>query len=304
MSNIDNAAVSTHLGKQSRYESTYNPSLLVRELRENNRKHLNINSDNLPFVGYDLWNAYEVSALNKHGVPLTAVAKIIYSASSQYIVESKSLKLYLNSLNMTQYDSDLAQVIYGSIEVTIENDLTTLLGTPVTVTLFDAGLKQNTSQLSISDSQEFHTLEQMHSLRSIVCTQYSESPDILQGNKHGSSITTQKYHSTLLKSNCRVTGQPDWGDVYITYRGNYTIDTGSLLKYIVSFRDECHFHEEICETIYKRLYDKFSPEELTVVCLYVRRGGIDINPIRSSKTGNIYSTFTDSNLRFTKSPRQ
>ena len=235
---LDNSNISKHLGQTSKYKSKYDPELLVREPRSSNRQHLGVVDSNLPFTGYDTWNAYEVSCLNANGVPITGFAKITYPCSNAYIVESKSLKLYLNSFNMTYFTSNVRSDIYRR-----------------------------------------------------------------QGY-NDQSVTEQKYHSSLLKSNCRVTSQPDWGDVYIYYKGSHSINPSSLLKYIVSFRDECHFHEEICETIYKRISDKFAPHELTVTCLYVRRGGIDINPIRSSKENNIYKVFTDPNVLFKKTARQ
>ena len=116
MSNLDNSNVSKHLGKTSSYVSQYDPSLLVREPRSSNRKHLNIDDDKLPFIGCDVWNAYEVSALNKNGLPLTAFGKITYPASSKYIVESKSLKLYLNSFNMTVFDCVSPNEVFREIE--------------------------------------------------------------------------------------------------------------------------------------------------------------------------------------------
>ena len=119
-----------------------------------------------------------------------------------------------------------------------------------------------------------------------------------------SEIEEVYYHSALLKSNCRVTSQPDWGDVYIHMVGKKTVDPISLLQYIVSFRDECHFHEEICETIYKRLWDLVKPDDLVVRCLYARRGGIDINPERASDEGLLHHNLSDQTVPHIKTPKQ
>ena len=132
---------------------------------------------------------------------------------------------------------------------------------------------------------------------------YSETPSLLTAIESTVS-TVQRFHSALLKSNCRVTSQPDWGDVYIHYKGKYAINPTSLLQYIVSFRDECHFHEEICETIYMRLFERFKPEELLVSCLYVRRGGIDINPTRASNYSLLDKSLINEMKYFTKTVRQ
>ena len=133
---------------------------------------------------------------------------------------------------------------------------------------------------------------------------YSETPSLLKVEKEVKKAEVQRYRSSLLKSNCKVTSQPDWGDVYIYLKSNKLVDKNSLLRYIVSFRDECHFHEEICEAIYKRLYDFYKPEELLVFCFYVRRGGIDINPIRASHINLIDIDLIDPGLPFVRTGRQ
>ncbi|NBP00991.1 MAG: NADPH-dependent 7-cyano-7-deazaguanine reductase QueF [Proteobacteria bacterium] len=239
---LDNSNISKHLGKVTGYKSTYDPSLLVREPRINNRKHLGITDEDVPFGGFDIWNAYEVSCLTNEGMPIAAIAKIVYPCKNKYIVESKSIKLYMNSFNMQKFKGSIVSIL-TELQDTIARDLSKLL-------------------------------------------------------------ETQRFHSALLKSNCRVTSQPDWGDVYIHYKGKYEINPTSLLQYIVSFRDECHFHEEICETIYMRLLQKFYPEELVVSCLYVRRGGIDINPTRASNYSLLDKALIDETKYFTKTARQ
>lgn len=273
---LDNSNITVHLGQTSQYKSTYDDSLLVKEPRSNNRQHLDIEEGSLPFVGGDVWNAYEISGLTDSGVPVTGFAKIFYSCDSPYIVESKSIKLYFNSFNMTRLGPTSEDVIQA-IEYMSSRDLSKLLGTDVRVRVHPAD-RLSDNRLYFS---KYKTLETSLDLSDLTCTVYNETPDLLERNEemHASPVV-RKYHSSLLKSNCRVTSQPDWGDVYIHMKSRSTVNEASLLKYIISFRDECHFHEEICETVYKRLYDIFSPEELMVTCLYVRRGGIDINPVR------------------------
>jgi len=291
---LDNTQVSKHLGQRSEYKTEYDRRLLVREPRQSNRTHLDISDNNPPFVGYDVWNAYEVSGLTTKGVPVTGYAKIRYPCTNEYIVESKSLKLYFNSFNMSQL-GETADKVRSAIESFASRDLSKLLETNVQVTVFPCSTYQSVLELpryrGCLDEHYFKkyvTLEDVVDTSEVDCDKYTEDPDLLEIESvdpgEDGFGTMQLYHSSLLKSNCRVTGQPDWGDVYILMKSHALVDTTSLLKYIVSFRDECHFHEEICETMYKRLSDAFTPTDLCVSCLYVRRGGIDINPVRASRT--------------------
>lgn len=291
---LDNSNISVHLGKTSHYKSTYDKTLLVREPRQNNRTYLSIQDDDLPFVGFDTWNAYECSFLLNNGCPITGVAKIVYPASSKYIVESKSIKLYFNSYNMQRLGSSIKQCIDEFTKRT-SADLSELLETGVTVGFIPPHLYDLTEVSShmMYNKDKFITIENSineKELYSINFDTYTETPDLLN-SVHNAYIDVAKpvyYHSALLKSNCRVTSQPDWGDVYIYMNSNFDIDRVALLKYIVSFRDECHFHEEICECIYKRLSQKFFAQELFVMCVYARRGGIDINPVRASNVDLLY----------------
>lgn len=307
---LDNSNINVHLGKASKYESTYNPKLLVREPRVNNRKYLNIDDDNLPFYGVDVWNAYEVSWLLENGLPATAIAKIVYPCNSKYIVESKSIKLYLNSFNMTSLGATYKESCKRFVE-TVQKDLIDLLQTtavdvhvhttPVSNDQNSYSLIKDLRQRTGGITWDIQTIEQVYPVEQAVFGQYTEDPTLLIPVDKVSNVC---YHSTLLKSNCRVTSQPDWGDVFIHIDGPKTVDPVSLAKYLVSFRDENHFHEEICECIYKRLYDLLQPDELTVACMYVRRGGIDINPIRSSVPTVIGGLFTDAQMKWVKQPRQ
>lgn len=300
---LDNSNISKHLGKITGYKCTYDPSLLVREPRQNNRKHLNIQDDKLPFAGFDIWNAYEVSCLTAKGTPIAAIAKIVYPCTSKYIVESKSIKLYMNSFNMEVIEGNIIAVLM-KLQDTIAKDLSQLLETDVKV--YVRSTKAVSDELyypPVFSNKDYPTLENVIDVIHIETKHYSETPDLLSAIESSVS-TVQRFHSALLKSNCRVTSQPDWGDVYIHYKGKFALNPTSILQYIVSFRDECHFHEEICETIYKRIYDKFSPEELVVSCLYVRRGGIDINPTRASKYELLDRALIDEFKYFTKTVRQ
>ena len=300
MSILDNSAISKHLGQSSQYKSTYDPSLLVREPRSNNRKHLNIEEEDLPFVGCDVWNGYEVSALVDSGLPTAFVAKVVYPCNSKYIVESKSMKLYWNSFNMEKLGSDTCEVS-SNIKDKAEKDLSELLETNVRVCLFDPINLEIGSNNFLEDQIMYECLEDRFT--SLDITEYSENPAILETINYDDNRDL-KVFSKLLKSNCRVTSQPDWGDVYIKMKGNFIPTYDSLLKYIVSFRDECHFHEEICETIYKRIWDLYKPAQLSVTCLYVRRGGWDINPQRCSHEHLIEDNMWDARMPWRKTGRQ
>jgi len=287
-------SIDTHLGKKSNYPDQYDPSVLVREPRQRNRSTVGLDDDDLPFTGYDLWNVYEVSCLSYNGVPAVGVARVLYPSNSEFIVESKSLKLYFNSYNMSRFGNTSTETL-DIVQKSAQTDLIQLLGADVRVEItpatspFDPYTKHNntiqhntiftTTDRRPDQSSKWLNLESHCTIKDIDV--YQEAPELLESSPHTGN-QTGFYHSALLKSNCKVTHQPDWGDAFI-YIGGDTVPTPeSLLKYIISFRDENHFHEEICETIYKRLWDKFHPKELGVACYYVRRGGIDINPIRVS----------------------
>lgn len=301
---LDNSNISVHLGKTSEYKSQYDAGLLVREPRASNRKHLNIQDDALPFYGNDTWNAYEVSALTDSGLPVVGVGKIVYPCSSKYIVESKSIKLYFNSFNMTKLGTT-ADDVRKNIAVIASRDLSALLETDVNVRIFsNSEVIGEETTITTEYMQDFETLEEMCNPGNV--TVYQETPDLLQIEEmsEGKYKFEARYHSALLKSNCRVTSQPDWGDVFIYYKGNRDVTPESLLRYIISFRDECHFHEEICETIYKRLSDALQPDELSVVCLYARRGGIDINPERVSREELLHGSLSNTAYSHIKTPKQ
>ena len=307
---LDNSNISKHLGQSSQYKSTYDPSLLVREPRQSNRTHLDIQDDNLPFIGNDTWNAYEVSGLTDTGLPVTGVAKIVYPCASKYIVESKSIRLYFNSFNMTKL-GQTSEEVRMVISRRASADLSKLLETDVQVHVFSNAYILEDAECAINEwghdvtkhkNAAYVTLEEVYPVEGVEFSTYVETPELLK--VLDSEVDEVYYHSALLKSNCRVTSQPDWGDVYIYMKGKKTVDPISLLQYIVSFRDECHFHEEICEAIYKRLYDAVTPDELCVRCLYARRGGIDINPERASNESLLHPTLSDHSVPYIKTPKQ
>ena len=251
-------------------------SLLVGIPRYLNRTHYNIDENNLPFSGFDTWNCYEFSTLTTNGFPVCGLVRITYPSNTPNIVESKSLKLYMNSFNMARLHNSVKGTIAIAEEI-MKKDLSEAIGGEVSVAFCD----ERSGVVPPIKNFDFRSLEQISNVENIHFDNYNEDPDILVVYDQKATIPYM-WRSAVLRSNCRVTNQPDWGDVYIAITGPRQVTPESLLKYIVSMRKENHFHEEICECIYKRLYDILEPEELFVSCLYTRRGGIDINPARAS----------------------
>lgn len=303
MSKLDNKNISKHLGQSSQYKSEYDASLLVREPRSSNRKHLGIKEKSLPFIGCDVWNGYEVSALTNNGVPVCGVAKVVYPSDSKYIVESKSMKLYWNTFNMTKMGDTFDKVI-KNLEETASKDLSKYLQTDVRVTVFPTSdTFSNDNPYTDKNYKRLENTDEIDA-ESYYVDVYSETASLLETKHLNSTNKPYKVMSSLLKSNCRVTSQPDWGDVFISLEGTKHPSDKELLKYIISFRDECHFHEEICETIFTRLNNTFEPRSLMVACLYVRRGGWDINPIRTTHEYLIDEFFWDHKVPWIKTLRQ
>lgn len=272
---ITEQLAATHLGKKSLGSELYDKSLLVAVPRFENRQQYNIEENNLPFVGYDIWDAYEVSFMTQNNIPCTYVLKIKYPANNPFIVESKSLKLYLNSFNMTPLKATINESKEFFIE-TVKRDLSDLLKTDVSLTLHDT--------FSASESKMFQgykNVQDIVDLDTIVCTRFNEAPDELEfsSDNDGKDL---KISFDAVRSNCKITHQPDFADIFIHIKSDKGIDISGLVKYIVSFRKENHFHEECVEMIYKRLFDKYTPDIIMVAALYTRRGGIDICPIRAN----------------------
>lgn len=302
MTKLDNSRISKVLGQTVTYPKYYDPNILVSEPRQNNRTHLDISDDKLPFVGVDVWNAYEVSTLTNKGLPVAGVMKIIYPCTSKYIVESKSIKLYLNSFNMSKMGDTVAEAI-DNVKQIVSKDLGELLETTVQVELLTDD--QVTSVKPVSPNRSmYETLELLPHAENIEFDIYTETPELLEVMCEADKPSTKFFHTSLLKSNCRVTSQPDWGDCYIYMKSNKRVNRMSLLKYLVSFRDECHFHEEICEAVYKRLMDVYEPSDIMVMCLYARRGGIDINPIRANKPQLLQRNLTNIEIPHFKTSKQ
>jgi len=273
---ITDTAASTHLGKKSEGSAQYNPSLLVAVPREENRKLYNLDSSNLPFFGYDVWHAYEFSTLTQNGLPVTRVLKLKYNCNNDYLVESKSLKLYLNSFNMTKTGVSTQDCI-SQCKKLIEKDLSEKLQTKVEINFLD----NKTKRIEIFNN--YKNLTEFVDENNLNISKFKEAPEVLHVKETGEE---NQYYLTFdsLRSNCRVTHQPDFGDVFIYYKSQKHIEEASLIEYLVSFRSEYHFHEECCEMIFKRLYDILNTGDRLFVCaLYTRRGGIDICPSRWSK---------------------
>jgi 7-cyano-7-deazaguanine reductase len=262
------------LGKPTEYPKHYAPEVLVAVPRQVNRQAYELKEDDLPFTGYDVWHAYEVGFLTGKGLPVTGLLKLVYPASSPYLVESKSLKLYLNSFNMERFGHNAKEASETVFNI-IRQDLERVLKTTVDIHFFQKSPEQ------YFDFSEFGILEEIPEIDNVTFSEYRETPDLLKpDNQQTDNILKAGTH--LLRSNCKVTFQPDWGSAFIYIKGTHIPDRTSLLKYLVSLRNENHFHEEICEMIYKRLWDQFSPDRLMVACIYTRRGGIDICPTRAS----------------------
>lgn len=279
MSNKEtNKIAGKHLGKTTSYNvtDTIDESLLVAIPRILNRKDYNIDNDKLPFIGFDVWNCYEVSTLLDNGYPVCGVLKIVYPSDSEFIVESKSLKLYLNSFNMCKLGANV-NIARNRVVTRVEEALKNILNC-------DVGVGWCERSLSIpypTKEDMFMKLETLiENYEQIDFSNYEEDKNILEVTKLDNNPFIVS--TNVLRSNCRVTNQPDWGDVYIYINGPNTVTAESLLRYLISMRKENHFHEEICELIYKRLYDLLPQNKILVSCFYTRRGGIDINPIRSS----------------------
>jgi len=261
----DQAAEFSELGKKSGYDPLYNPDKLFPIPRKRNRDAIGVSLP-LPFVGFDFWNHYEVSWLNEKGKPISAMAEIIYDCSSPNIIESKSMKLYFNSFNNSQFvNADIVQAI-------IQKDLTERVGAPVTVRI---SVFPSTKIEQVFAAMQGICIDDLD----VECNVYTITPSLLFTEDQ---VVEETLYSNLLKSNCLVTNQPDWGSVQIIYKGK-RINHESLLRYIVSFRNVNEFSEQCIERIFMDIMRLCQPEELTVVGRYTRRGGLDINPYRSTK---------------------
>lgn len=270
MQNKLNAKGEILLGKTTQYDTSYNHDILTAIPRSLNREEQGINNE--LFVGCDAWHAYEASCLQNNGLPYVAIMKIVVPSDSEFLVESKSLKLYLNGFNNEKLGNDTASVKI-KFEKTVQQDLSRLLETEVKVALFE----HNTNETF--DFSNYKNIDTVSDDTLDYNTKEDKKDLLVAVEKPAKEIKISSY---LLRSNCRVTGQPDWGNIYIHLKGDHMPNTDKLVQYLTSLRNENHFHEEICEQIFADLSQTFQPKELVVTCLYTRRGGIDICPVRAS----------------------
>lgn len=255
----------SELGKKSAYQTQYNPKLLFPIPRATKRAEININDKNPGFFGVDIWTHYEISWLNIKGKPMVAIGELRYCASSTNIIESKSMKLYFNSFNNTKL-KDVTELIK-----LVEEDISKAIGSPAKFIII-----QLNDKFDINLEQQSHCLDNLD----IECNTYNPKSDLLFCENN--NIITESLYSNLLKSNCLVTEQPDWGTVYIEYTG-YKINHEGLLKYIISLRNHNEFHEQCVERIFNDINIRCKPLTLTVYARYTRRGGLDINPYRTTQ---------------------
>lgn len=250
------------LGKQTDYITEYAPGLLFPIARELSRQQLQLGVP-LPFYGVDVWTGYEISWLDQSGKPQIAIAEFHIPCDSEFIVESKSFKLYLNSLNQTRYLS-LEQV-----QEVLVRDLTAVTGAQVKINL--QILSKFDGLIAALDGELIDDLP-------VEIEHYHPAPELLATT---SEQVAETLYSHLLKTNCPVTGQPDWASVQISYRGQKIVRE-SLLRYIVSFRQHQDFHEHCVERMFTDILQRCEPEYLCIYARYTRRGGLDINPFRST----------------------
>jgi 7-cyano-7-deazaguanine reductase len=272
---MNNTPDQSPLGKTSAYQTEYAPELLFPIPRQQKREELGL-SGTLPFFGVDIWNAYELSWLNMRGKPQVGMATITAPADSPNIVESKSFKLYLNSFNQTRLANS------DALLTLLRDDLSTAFGAPVHVALI---LPEEFGKLRMGELDGL-LLDRLD----IDVDSYSPAPELLKANFDDAAVE-ETLVSHLLKSNCLVTGQPDWASVQIRYVGPQ-IDQESLLRYLIGFREHNEFHEQCVERIFTDVMRQCRPNKLAVYARYTRRGGLDINPWR----GN-FSTGKPPNLR-------
>ena len=254
-----------NLGQPTAYPTQYDASLLQGVPRQLNRTPIGLaEGQPLPFHGDDIWHGYELSWLNSNGLPQVAVAEFRVPATSTHLIESKSFKLYLNSFNDSRWPS------WQAVSEQLSIDLSQCAGAPVGVQLSTVQQAQRKAFGNLPG----HCIDD----QPIEITSYDYSPELLKLSSH--DIVEETLHSHLLKSNCLITNQPDWGSVLIRYRGP-AVDHAALLRYIVSFRHHNEFHEQCVERLYMDIKERLQPEQLTVYARYTRRGGLDINPFRS-----------------------
>ncbi len=267
-----NTPEQSQLGKASAYVDQYDASLLFPIPRAGKREEIGITAAP-PFFGADMWSAFELSWLGPRGKPQVALAHFTIPCETRNIIESKSFKLYLNSFNNTRFaDVD-------AVRARLRADITEAVWRGADVAGASIGVTVLGPELF--DQEPVHELDGLNLDRlDIECTQYTPDPELLTVTPDEQPVS-EVLVSNLLKSNCLVTGQPDWGSVQISYTGDQ-IDQGGLLQYLVSFRNHNEFHEQCVERIFMDIWTRCKPTKLTVYARYTRRGGLDINPFRTS----------------------
>jgi len=254
------------LGKETFYPSSFDPALLVPLPRSSNRFHLGL-SEQLPFIGEDIWHAYEISWLNNQGVPKVAIGRFVFPCKSPNIIESKSFKLYLNSLNQEKFNDK-----QSVINLLTEN-LSRCAGAEVKVTLFE--LEESVDLIKLPEGVCLDNVN-------VQIDHYQPTSALLAIDEdNANEIIQECLYSDLFKSNCPVTNQPDWGTMSIYYKGPAIRHEG-LLAYLVSYRLHSDYHENCVEKIFVDIQEKCKPQELAVQGNFLRRGGLDINPVRST----------------------
>ena len=267
----------SQLGKAASYIDQYDASLLFPIARALKRAEIGITGV-LPFVGADMWSAFELSWLNQRGKPQVALAHFTVPCETPNIIESKSFKLYLNSFNNTRF-ADVE-----AVRSRLRSDLSEAVWRPATPQV-DASAPPSIGvrilQSDLFDREPVHELDGLSLDRlDVQCDRYTPAPDLLKVEQ-GEAPVSEVLVSNLLKSNCLVTGQPDWGSVQISYSGAQIVQE-SLLQYLVSYRNHNEFHEQCVERIFMDIWTRCKPTRLAVYARYTRRGGLDINPFRSS----------------------
>ena len=250
------------LGQETVYVNEYDPALLYPIARDLNWEAQGIKRASLPFRGLDIWNAYEVSWLDQGGKPVVRIAEFRIPAVSPNIIESKSFKLYLNSFNLSRFNNE------SEVKARMQQDLSATAGAPVEVIL-----TRLTAPVEVVPLKG-HCLDELP----LQVEHYTPAPQLLNA---GGAVQDETLVSHLLKSNCPVTGQPDWASVQVRYKGPQ-IDHLGLLAYLISYREHGDFHEQCVENIFMDIWQRCRPQKLSVYARYVRRGGLDINPYRSS----------------------
>lgn len=251
------------LGKKVAYIDQYNPDLLFVIPRQVKRIEIGI-SHQLPFYGVDRWHAFELSWLNPKGKPEVAMARFVFPCETPWLVESKSFKLYLNSFNQTSFKNK------EEVREILQRDLSDKVSGVVTVTMRSLDeaciTTENFTSISLDDLD-------------IAIDTYEVNPQFLTCEE---DTIQESVHTHLLKSNCSVTGQPDWGSLEISYQGR-KINHSGLLRYIISFRNHNEFHEQCVERIFMDILRQCKPQQLSVDACFTRRGGLDINPFRTTE---------------------